>query len=97
MNFIDQSDKPQELPVDWRLTRLVTPVKNIFKRNTPPSEQCAASYAVAAVETVEASIKKAKGFLYQMSVQQVVDCSSDELVMNRIRTVPNDGCEGGSL
>ena len=78
----------------------MTDVKDFTKMVDPKSglkTHCAASYAVAASELLEAYFVKEKGELYPMSYQQIMDCSSDKQQMTSKGIQPNYYCEGGWL
>lgn len=95
--YKDQSDLPEVDQIDWRDKQAVTPVRDITSMVNSLGKQmyCAASYAVAAAETLEALFLEDKGLLNQFSVQQILDCSSDEKFMMSKNTQFNHNCEGG--
>lgn len=68
--------------VDWRGTAAVTPVRDM--------KACASCYAITAAEAVEAALFLAYGTTPQLSVQNILDCSSTNPYLNK-------GCDGGSL
>lgn len=70
----------KELPkkVDWRSKNIVTKVKN--------QNQCGACWAFSTIETVESMNAMKTGKLEELSVQQMIDCSTF-----------NRGCEGGDM
>ncbi|XP_037088275.1 cathepsin O-like [Pollicipes pollicipes] len=71
---------PAGLParVDWRDRGVVTPVRN--------QADCGACWAFSTVEVLETMHALKTGNLTQLSVQQVIDCSSNNL-----------GCTGGDV
>ena len=64
--------------VDWRTKNVVNPVKN--------QGQCGSCWAFSAVSSIESAYAIAKGKLYSLSEQQVVDCSAKD-----------NGCSGGLM
>ncbi|XP_060531362.1 cathepsin O-like [Cylas formicarius] len=64
--------------VDWRQKRAITKIKN--------QNDCGACWAFAVVETVESLNAIRHGELAQLSVQQMIDCSTN-----------NYGCKGGDI
>jgi hypothetical protein len=77
---------------------VVSAVRDITKYTNPSTGKplyCAASYAIAAVEATEGFYGRGKGMVIPLSVQQVMDCSSDPKKM--AGNEPNDKCEGGQL
>lgn len=88
-------------PIDWRNFKAVTPVKDITKlMGINKSNTCAASYATAAIDTIESAfiIENKKEMLF--SEQQILDCSSDVDIMKNLEFYDekvNYGCGGGYL
>ncbi|ESP04425.1 hypothetical protein LOTGIDRAFT_170818 [Lottia gigantea] len=75
IELIRQLKVPQK--VDWREKGIISDVKN--------QKSCGACWAFSSVETVESMVAKETGVAVpDLSVQEVIDCSSD-----------NDGCGGG--
>lgn len=70
-----------EIPehIDWRSKRIVTPVKD--------QESCSASWAYAAVASLEGQHALFSETLHDLSEQQLIDCSSD---------FGNEGCGPGN-
>ena len=86
-------------PVDWRNKGAVTAVKDRSKWISPTSgqkEYCAGSYAVATAEVLEGYQYLSKKKLLEVSVQQILDCSSNASLMSKTGTTRwNEGCAGG--
>lgn len=68
--------------VDWRSEGAVSTPKD--------QKKCGACYAFVVAAALEALVKKKYGILAELSVQQLIDCSS-QLPWN------NFGCSGGLL
>ena len=64
--------------VDWRKKHKVSPVKN--------QGQCGGCWAFSSVGAVESAWSIKHNILYNLSEQELIDCSSE-----------NHGCEGGSM
>ncbi|TUP51214.1 Cathepsin S [Bagarius yarrelli] len=73
---------------DRRLDSYWTSWKNQFNKNYSSEGDCNACWAFSAVGALEAHMKKKKGRLVPLSVQNLVDCSFTE---------GNRGCVGGLL
>ena len=69
---------PTEL--DWRNLNVLNPVKN--------QEQCGSCWAFSAIGAVESAVAIKTGVLYDLSEQQLVDCSTN---------YGNAGCNGGLM
>jgi len=65
--------------IDWRARNAVSPVKN--------QQQCGSCYAFSSISAIETAWAIKRGTLYQLSEQQIVDCTT---------TSGNLGCNGGS-
>ena len=68
--------------VDWRTEGAVNPVKD--------QGQCGSCWAFSAVGVLESRYKIAKGTLYQLAEQQLVDCA-------RGTPYSSEGCNGGEM
>ncbi|KAI5100938.1 cathepsin S,-like 1 isoform X2 [Silurus meridionalis] len=77
-NLIFQSYFPLPPSVNWTEDAFVTPVQD--------QGDCNSCWAFSAVGALEAQMKKKKGVLVPLSVQQLVDCS---------HATGNQGCFGG--
>ena len=64
---------------DWRVEGAVSPVKSQLN--------CGACYSFASISAIEGLSKITTGVLYDLSAQQIVDCS---------KPFGNDGCDGGT-
>lgn len=62
---------------DWRDKNVVTDVSNQGK--------CGACWAYSIIETIESMTAIKRNILKSLSIQQIIDCASDE----------NHGCNGG--
>tara|TARA_Y100000590_G_scaffold442146_1_gene569858 strand:+ start:708 stop:1601 length:894 start_codon:yes stop_codon:yes gene_type:complete len=74
------SDKKTPLSIDWRDKGVVTPVKNQL--------QCGSCWAFSSTEAIESEWALKHNQLYNLSEQELVDCSS---------YLGNQGCNGGSM
>ena len=68
--------------VDWTKTKATFPVRRIGS--------CGACYAVSSVEAVEGALFFERGVSLELSVQNILDCTSRP-------PYKNGGCEGGSV
>ena len=73
-------EDPRLSEIDWRSKGMVTSVKN--------QGQCGSCWAFSAVATIESAWAIQAGSLYNISEQELVDCSRPE---------GNFGCEGGLM
>ncbi|XP_075678693.1 cathepsin L-like peptidase [Dermatophagoides pteronyssinus] len=73
----DLTDLPDE--IDWTKKGVVTAVRNMG--------DCGSGYAFGPVQALESQQALKTGKLVELSVQQVIDCSTDE----------NYGCQGGLI
>lgn len=69
--------------IDWRDMGMVTSIKN--------QGQCGSCWAFSTVQSIESAMAIKYGSLYNLSVQQLVDC--DNILNNGY----DHGCEGGSM
>lgn len=78
-------NKLSDLPdsVDWRTQGVVTPVKD--------QGHCGSCWSFAAAETIESHWALAKDQLWELSEQQILDCTS-----NPNHCGGSGGCEGGT-
>ena len=84
-NYASRAAAPSDLPasVDWRTTKMVTPVKN--------QEACGSCWAFSATETVESALAMAGGPLLTLAPQQLVDCAP-----NPQQCGGTGGCQGST-
>ena len=75
--IINMTDLKKE-SIDWRNKNKVSSVKN--------QEQCGSCWAFSSVGAVESAWSIKHNVLYNLSEQELIDCSSE-----------NRGCEGGSM
>ena len=78
INIFSEHNVPDE--VDWRKKGIVTPVKNQLA--------CGSCWAFSTIETVESEWALKHNQLYNLSAQELVDCSG---------YLGNQGCDGGSM
>lgn len=80
MHSLGEMNSPES--IDWTKTKATFPVRKIGS--------CGACYAVSAVEAVEGALFFEKGVSLELSVQNILDCTSRP-------PYKNGGCEGGSV
>ena len=68
--------------IDWSKSKATFGVRKI--------SNCGACYAVSAIESVESALFFDKGISVELSVQNILDCTSRQPYMNQ-------GCDGGSV
>lgn len=75
MNANDDSASP----VDWREKGVVGPLIDHTKNTTynGKSYTCSATYAIVSAEAVGALFARTTGQIAPLSVQQLIDCTSD--------------------
>ena len=78
INIFSDHKVPKE--IDWRKQGVVTPIKNQLT--------CGSCWAFSAIETVESEWALKNQQLYNLSAQELVDCSG---------YLGNQGCNGGSM
>lgn len=101
----EPEDDPTLQPIDWVDNQAVTGVRDRSQWYNPYTDRyygmgsCSSSYATAAAEMLEGYLSIMKGRLVSLSVQQIMDCSSNESIMSKIGDGKswNYGCAGGYL